>query len=99
MTRVLHTINYLQLYSLSLIDFQGEALLKYLTGIIFIVLLLNKLHIFFWNLPLMQIMLSNSWLIKTVIYLVYSILVSDMNHLQWLHTISPMMQRVSLVLN
>jgi len=35
MTRILHTINYPQLYSLSLIDFQDEKLLKYLTGIIF----------------------------------------------------------------
>jgi hypothetical protein len=33
--RVLHTINYPQLYSLSLIDFQEEVLLKYLTGKLF----------------------------------------------------------------
>ncbi|CAF3319550.1 unnamed protein product [Rotaria sp. Silwood2] len=32
---VLHTINYPQLYSLSLIDFTEEVLLKYLTGKLF----------------------------------------------------------------
>lgn len=32
MTHILHTINYPQLYSLSLINFQDEKLLKYLTG-------------------------------------------------------------------
>jgi hypothetical protein len=37
LTRVLHTINYPQLYSLSLIDFQDKKLVKYLTGILFIV--------------------------------------------------------------
>jgi hypothetical protein len=37
MKRVLHTINYPQLYSLSLIDFQDKKLLEYLTGILFIV--------------------------------------------------------------
>jgi hypothetical protein len=35
MERVLHTINYPQLYSLSLIDFEAEVLLEYLTGKLF----------------------------------------------------------------
>jgi hypothetical protein len=35
MKRVLHTINYPQLYSLSLIDFKAEVLLKYLKGKLF----------------------------------------------------------------
>ncbi|CAF3384448.1 unnamed protein product [Rotaria socialis] len=32
MERVLHTIHYIQLYSLSLVDFQREVLIKYLAG-------------------------------------------------------------------
>jgi hypothetical protein len=35
MKRVLHTINYPQLYSLSLIDFKAEVLFKYLKGKLF----------------------------------------------------------------
>jgi hypothetical protein len=35
MKRILHTVNYPQLYSLSLINFQTKRLLKYLTGIVF----------------------------------------------------------------
>jgi hypothetical protein len=35
MKRVLHTINYPQLYSLSLIDFKAEVLLKNLKGKLF----------------------------------------------------------------
>jgi hypothetical protein len=35
MERVLHTINYPEIYSLSLINFQEDVLLKYLTGKLF----------------------------------------------------------------
>jgi hypothetical protein len=35
MKRILHTVNYPQLYSLSLINFQAKRLLKCLTGIVF----------------------------------------------------------------
>jgi hypothetical protein len=41
MERVLHTINYPQLYSLSLIDFQEEVLRQYLTGKLFNFLYFN----------------------------------------------------------
>jgi len=41
MERVLHTINYPQLNSLSLIDFHEEILLKYLTGKLFYFLYFN----------------------------------------------------------
>ncbi len=41
MERVLHIVSYSPLYSLSLIDFQSEVLLKYLTGKVFYFLYSN----------------------------------------------------------
>lgn len=45
MQRVPHTLNYPQLYSLTLMDFEAERLLKYLTGKLFSFILINTICI------------------------------------------------------